>query len=121
MTKPRVLAVGIGAAGLLFAGLAALSEGPVRWLCGWIVLACALASFAYLSNRPALLGKREGRLVGWRILPLAPYLLAYGIASWKSAGPSAATPAGARWHRACTWGPGCRPPSCPGESSWWWT
>lgn len=82
MTKPRVLAAGIGACALLFAGLAALAEGPARWLCGWIALACTVAAVAYLANRPGLLGKHGGRFVWWRILPVAPYLLAYGIASW---------------------------------------
>ena len=82
MTKPRSLALGIGAAGLVSAALATLIGGAGAWLFGWIALACAIASFAYLTNRPALLGKHGGKLLSWRILPVAPYIIAYGIASW---------------------------------------
>jgi len=81
MTKPRILALGIGAAGLacLAAGLAA--GGPLGWLGAWIALACGIAAVAYLTNRPELLGKRGGRLWSWRNLPVWPYLAAYATAT----------------------------------------
>lgn len=80
MTKPRLLALGVAAAGLVAALAGVFAEGAGRWLLAWIAIACAVASVAYLANRPAWLGKRDGRLVWWRILPLAPYVLAYAIA-----------------------------------------
>jgi len=82
MTKPRILASSIGAAGLVFAVPATLSDGAARVLCAWVLIACLWVSVAYLTNRPGLLGKRRGRLSAWRSLPIAPYLLAYAIASW---------------------------------------
>jgi protein-tyrosine phosphatase len=80
MTKPRVLALGVASAGLVAALAAVSAGGAARWLLAWIAMACAVASAAYLVNQPAWLGKRNGRLVWWRILPLAPYVLAYAIA-----------------------------------------
>jgi hypothetical protein len=79
MSKPTILAAGIGAAGVVCAGLGALVPGPWAWLAWWVALSCALASAAYLCNQPAILAKRNGRLVWWRALPLLPYLLAYRI------------------------------------------
>ena len=81
MTKPQVLALSIAAAGAVVAVPALLVGGVFGALCGWITLACAVASLAYLANRPGLLGKRGGGLVWWRALPVAPYLLAYAIAA----------------------------------------
>lgn len=82
MTKPRILALGIATAGALAAAAAVYTGGSAAWLLGWIALACGIAAAAYLTNRPALLGKDDGRLVAWRILPVVPYVLAYGIAAW---------------------------------------
>ncbi|MGI9592910.1 MAG: hypothetical protein ACR2P8_16200 [Myxococcota bacterium] len=82
MTKPRILAAAIGAAGLMVLLGATGAGGVLRWALIWIGLACGVASFAYLTNQPSWIGKREGRLVWWRVLPVAPYVLAYGIAAW---------------------------------------
>lgn len=81
MSKPRILALAIGAAGLavLAGGLGA--TGPLRWAAAWIAVACGTISFAYLTNQPAWLGKQDGRLVWWRVLPVAPYVLAYAVAA----------------------------------------
>jgi hypothetical protein len=80
MTKPRRLALGIGAAGLACAASAWVLAGPARWLAAWTALACLLVSAAYLRNRPGVYGKRDGRLVAWRSLPVLPYLLAFWAA-----------------------------------------
>lgn len=80
MTKPVKLSLGIGSAGLLCAGLGVLAPAPWRWLACWTALSCALVSAAYLWNRPDLLGKRDGSLSWWRMLPLLPYLLAFRVA-----------------------------------------
>jgi protein-tyrosine phosphatase len=77
MTKPRLLALCIGAAGALCALLAWRLTGPASGLFAWTALACALAAGAYLWNRPGVLAKRDGRLRWGRALPLLPYLLAY--------------------------------------------
>lgn len=81
MTKPRWLALAIGGAGVLLASGGGYAQGPLRWLLLWTGLACGMAALAYLANRPGWLGKRGGRLCWWRALPVAPYLLAYGIAA----------------------------------------
>ncbi len=81
MSKPRILAIAIALAGLVTALPIAITGGAFRGLLVWVGLACAVTSLAYLTNQPAWLGKRGGRLVWWRILPVAPYLLAYGIAA----------------------------------------
>jgi len=80
MTKPRKLAVGIGVAAVACAALALLSPAPLSWLWAWTSLSCALAAAAYVANRPALYGKRDGRMVWWRALPCAPFLVAFRIA-----------------------------------------
>ena len=80
MTKPTLLALGIGACAAFFAALAGAADGAARWLCAWVALACALASLAYALNLPGIFGKREGRLRAWRVLPLLPFLAAYWIA-----------------------------------------
>lgn len=80
MTKPVRLAIGIGAAGLACAGAAALLAGPARWLAAWTALACWLVAGAYALNRPGVYGKRDGRLVPWRVVPVLPYLLAFWAA-----------------------------------------
>ena len=81
MTKPRILAAAIGAAGVAALLGAQPAGGAPRWALVWTGLACAVASLAYLANRPSWLGKRKGRLVWWRVLPVAPYVSAYGIAA----------------------------------------
>ena len=79
MTKPGILAAGIGCAGALCALLGWRLSGPWSALAWWTALSCAVASAAYLANRPDWLPKRDGRLVWWRALPLLPYLLAYRV------------------------------------------
>ena len=79
MTKPTKIAVGIGAAGVTCALLAACATGPTRLLGSWTAGACAISCGAYLGNRPAWLGKRAGRL-SWRALVVLPYLVAFRIA-----------------------------------------
>jgi hypothetical protein len=81
MTKPRILALAIAGAGLLVAAPAATMSGPARILLLWIAVACWTISFAYLTNRPGVLGKRQGRLAGWGTPLVAPYVLAYAIAA----------------------------------------
>ena len=80
MTKPRFLATAIGGAGAACAALAIAAPSPLRWLLAWIALACGVVACAYLANRPGVFGKRDGRLSGWRALPVLPYLVAYRIA-----------------------------------------
>jgi protein-tyrosine phosphatase len=79
MTKPRLLALSIGASGVVCALLAWRLTGPARALLAWTALACALAAAAYVWNRPEVLAKRDGRLRWGRALPLLPYLLAYQV------------------------------------------
>lgn len=79
MTKPMILATGIGGAGAVCALLGWQLTGPWSAVAWWSALACTIASAAYLANRPAWLPKRDGRLVWWRALPLLPYLLAYRV------------------------------------------
>lgn len=90
MTKPRRLVLGIGAAGLACALGAFLLAGALRWLAAWTAAACLLVAAAYHWNRPGVYGKREGRLVAWRMLPVLPFLLAFwaamrGIRAWRRA------------------------------------
>ncbi len=80
MSKPRKLALGIGSAGVVCAVVACLAPPVWRWLAAWTALSCFLAATAYLANRPSLLGKRDGRVSWWRVLPLLPYLVAFRIA-----------------------------------------
>lgn len=79
MTKPQVLATSIGSAGIACAVGAAAAAGPTAWLLAWSALSCALVAWAYLANRPDLLGKREGCLSPWQALGLLPFLLAYQV------------------------------------------
>lgn len=92
MTKPRVLAAGIGAAGALFFALGLAGGGPARVLAWWVTLACALSAFAYLTNRPGMYGKRDGRLVPWRAIATLPFLVAYAVAAairdWRRSHPA---------------------------------
>jgi hypothetical protein len=80
MTKPAKLALGIGAAGAVCAGLTAAAPGPARWLALWTAGACFAVSVAYATNRPGVFGKRRGRLDPVRALLLLPYLAAFRIA-----------------------------------------
>jgi protein-tyrosine phosphatase len=79
MTKPAKIATGIGAAMLVVGGIAVAGGGVVRVIAAWTSLACAVACAAYVANRPAWLGKRDGRLSA-RSLVVLPYLVAFGIA-----------------------------------------
>ncbi|MBW2418787.1 MAG: hypothetical protein JRH19_09590 [Deltaproteobacteria bacterium] len=81
MTKPAILAAGIGLAGALLLGLGVVLDGPARWLVWWVALSCIAASAAYGANWPGVYGKRDGVVVWWRALPLLPYLGAYWIAT----------------------------------------
>ncbi len=81
MTKPQRLALGIGSAGAISAGIAARASSlpaVVTWW--WIALACALVAGAYAFNVPQIFGKRDGKLSVWRGLLLLPYLVAFRIA-----------------------------------------
>jgi len=81
VTKCRVLAAGIGAGGALFFAVGLATDGVARLLAWWVTLACTLSAFAYLTNRPGVYGKRDGRLVPWRAIATLPFLVAYGIAA----------------------------------------
>ena len=78
MTKPTAIGVGIAAGGLVCTLLAVTSTGAARLAWAWTAATCAVAAIAYLTNRPAWLGKRHGRQ-GVRALPLLPYLIALRI------------------------------------------
>lgn len=79
MAKPLKLAVGIGSAGLVCAALGLWLPAPWSWLFAWTALSCWLSAAAYRWNWPGVYGKRDGRLVWWRALPLLPFLLAFRI------------------------------------------
>ena len=79
MTKRAKLATGISSAGVVCALLGLASVGLWRGVWLWTACSCAIAATAYARNRPALLGKRNGRLAWWRALPLLPYLAAFWI------------------------------------------
>ena len=74
-----MIALGIAVAGAGCGALAVESHGLARAAWAWTAGSCAIASAAYLLNRPAWLGKRAGRLVP-RALVLLPYLVAFRIA-----------------------------------------
>jgi hypothetical protein len=79
VTKPVAIAAGIAVASIATAGIAVVTGGVVRPLAAWTALACAVASLAYLRNRPDWLGKRAG-VVSPRSLVVLPYLIAFRIA-----------------------------------------
>lgn len=79
MTKPAILATGIGLCGALLVGLGANLEGLERWLAWWVALSCLMASAAYVANWPGVYAKRDGTILWWRALPVLPYLCAYWI------------------------------------------
>lgn len=79
-TKPRAIALGIGAASAACALLSWWTTGVVRALWAWTAVSCIIASCAYVWNRPAWLAKRDGRTDWLRALPILPYLLAFRIA-----------------------------------------
>lgn len=80
LTKPRKLAVGIGVATVACAILASIASPPTSYLLAWTSLSCAIATVGYAINLPGVYGKREGRLVPWRSLPSAIFLLAFATA-----------------------------------------
>jgi protein-tyrosine phosphatase len=79
VTKPARIALGIGAAALACAALAAAATGVARLVAAWTAVACAVAAAAYVANRPAWLGKRDGRHAPHAVVVL-PYLLAFRTA-----------------------------------------
>jgi hypothetical protein len=70
---------GVAVAAAVCLALAATTSGGARLWWTWTTLACVIAATAYLRNRPAWLGKRDGRW-SWRTLPVLPYLVAFRIA-----------------------------------------
>lgn len=80
MTKPTKLAIAIGFCAVLTGALALGERGFAAAMLGWTSLGCAIATWAYAANRPELYGKRSGRLVWWRALPSAVFLVAFRIA-----------------------------------------
>jgi protein-tyrosine phosphatase len=72
--------LGIGAAGLVCAGLAPLAGGLGGAFLAWCALGCLLVAGAYAFNRPGLYGKRGGVLPWWRVVLLGPFLAAFWIA-----------------------------------------
>jgi len=79
VTKPQKIAVGIGVAAVCCALLAVVTSGVVRLAWAWTTLACAVAAAAYVANRPAWLGKRDGQQTA-RALVVGPYVAAFRIA-----------------------------------------
>jgi len=79
MTKPTMIALGIGVAGACCGGAAIASSGVARFAWAWTSASCAVATVVYLANRPEWLGKRDGRFTP-RALPILPYLVAFRIA-----------------------------------------
>jgi hypothetical protein len=79
VTKPTMIALGIGVAGACCAGEAIASRGAARVAWAWTAASCAVATVVYLANRPAWLGKRDGRFTA-RALLILPYLVAFRIA-----------------------------------------
>ncbi len=93
VTKAAKIAFGIAVAGACCGAVALASSGGARLWWAWTAGTCAVAAGAYLANRPAWLGKRAGRFGPWALV-MAPYLVAYRIASalarrWR--GPDAPT------------------------------
>jgi len=78
--KPTKLTVGVGGAGLVCAAAAVVAPVPFGWLAAWIALACARVALAYRRNRPAVFGKRDGRLSPAAAAAALPYLVAMRIA-----------------------------------------
>src|SRR5262249_23527207 len=77
--KPTKIAIGIGVAAVACGGLAAATGGVVRLWWAWTSASCVIACCAYVANRPAWLGKREGRW-GAGGVPVLPYVVAFRIA-----------------------------------------
>src|SRR5262245_62215660 len=83
LVRPRrvryLVVLGIGVAGVGCGVLALESADVARLGWAWTSGSCAVATAAYLRNRPEWLGKRNGRLVA-RALLLLPYLVPFRIA-----------------------------------------
>jgi protein-tyrosine phosphatase len=79
VTKPAKIAAGIGVAALGCGLVALVTSGIVRVAAVWTTVACVIACVAYVRNRPAWLGKQDGRL-GPRAILVLPYLVAFRIA-----------------------------------------
>jgi protein-tyrosine phosphatase len=89
VSKATKITVGIAVAGTCCGTFAVASTGGARLAWAWTASTCAVATGAYLLNRPAWLGKRAGRFGPWALFML-PYLVAYRIAStltrwWRGA------------------------------------
>ena len=82
MSKPMKLAIGIGVASMVTAGLSWAVPQPYAFFAAWTAVSCALVSGAYLGNWPAVFGKRRGRLQRWAVVLLLPYLSMFWFACW---------------------------------------
>ena len=82
MSKPMKLAIGIGVASMLTAGISWAVPQPYAFFAAWTAVSCALVSGAYLGNWPAVFGKRRGRLQRWAVVLLLPYLSMFWFACW---------------------------------------
>ena len=93
VTKPMMIALGIGVAGACCGVAAIASTGASRLAWAWTSGSCAVATAAYVANRPGWLGKHGGKLRP-RAFLILPYLVAFRIACelirwWR--GPDAPT------------------------------
>jgi protein-tyrosine phosphatase len=79
VTKPTKIGTGIAGSAVVCAALAAGTHGVARAAWAWTTVACVIAAAAYLTNRPAWLGKCHGRWSARSILML-PYLAAFRVA-----------------------------------------
>lgn len=74
-----MIALGIAVAGAGCGVMAVETVGVTRIAWGWTSAACAIATAAYVLNRPEWLGKQDGRLTA-RALVVLPYHVAIRIA-----------------------------------------
>jgi hypothetical protein len=78
VTKPRILALGIGVAGAACALWASALTGAADWLLAWTALSCFVVSWAYAANRPEVFGKKaDGRIRLAHQILLLPYVAAF--------------------------------------------
>lgn len=81
MTKPTKIGTGIAVSALGCLALAITTHGLARAWWAWTTVACVLAAAAYLTNRPAWLGKHDGHWSA-RAIVMLPYLTAFRMACW---------------------------------------
>src|SRR5262249_61629388 len=74
-----MIALGIGVAGACCGVAAIASTGASRLAWAWTSGSCAVATAAYVANRPGWLGKHGGKLRP-RAFLILPYLVAFRIA-----------------------------------------